>query len=430
MKKKLGLTSKIFISMAIGLVLGLLLKTLPDGFVKNTLFLDGILKVLGNGFINAIKMLVVPLVFVSITCGVASLSNIKSLGRIGGKTLIFYLCTTAVAISIAIGLAFLINPGVGLDLSNMVMQEPTIGTAKPIADMLLGIIPTNPIKAMVEGDMLQIIAFAILFGATISLLGKKAEPVKVVMDSLNEICLKMVNIIMNLAPYGVFALLANTFATTGFEAFGSLLKYMLVVLLALAVHATFVYGGLLKAFTGLKIKPFIKRFMNVAAVTFSTSSSSASLPVSMKAMGDLGVHKKVASFTLPLGATINMDGTAIMQGAATVFIAQMYGVDLGLNQILTVILTATLASIGTAAVPGVGLVMLSMVLNSIGLPVEGIGLIMGVDRILDMCRTTVNVIGDCICTLIISKQEDAFDEKAYYNVLEEVEEVELIEEAS
>ena len=415
MKKKLGLTSKIFIGMGLGVLLGIIIRSLSNGVIKDTIFLDGILNVLGTGFINAIKMLVVPLVFASITCGVASLSNIKSLGRIGGKTLMFYLFTTAIAISVAIGIGFLVKPGVGLDMSSLIVQEPTIGEGQTIADLIIGMIPTNPIKAMVEGDMLQIIVFSVLFGGTISLLGDKANHVKNFMISLNEVCLKMVNIVMNLAPFGVFALIANTFATTGFEAFGSLVKYMLVVLLALAVHAVVVYSGLLKVFTGLNIMPFIKRFASVAAVTFSTASSGAALPITKKAMDDSGVSNKVSSFTIPLGATINMDGTAIMQGAATVFIAQIYGIELGIGQILAVIVTATLASIGTAAVPGVGLVMLSMVLRTVGLPVEGIGLIMGVDRILDMCRTTINVFGDCICTLIVSKSENEFDEEKYYS---------------
>lgn len=415
MKKKIGLTSKIFIAMALGLILGIIVRGLPDGYIKDSLLLNGVLKVLSTGFISAIKMLVVPLVFASITCGVASLNNIKSLGRIGGKTMAFYLFTTAVAITIAITLALIINPGVGLDMSALVTQETNIGSSRNIWELLISIIPTNPFKAMVEGDMLQIITFSVLFGATISVMGDKAEPVKNFMTSLNEICLKMVSIVMWFSPFGVFALITNTFATTGFEAFGSLIKYMFVIIFALAIHVAVVYTGLLKLFTKLKIKPFYKRFAKVAAITFSTASSGAALPATMETMEEIGVDNKVSAFTIPLGATINMDGTAIMQGVATVFIAQIYGMELSLTNILTVIVTATLASIGTAAVPGVGLVMLSMVLNTIGLPVEGIGLIMGVDRILDMCRTTVNVIGDCMCTLIVSKTEKLFDEEKYYS---------------
>lgn len=419
MKRKLGLTTKIFIAMALGVILGIVIRTLPDGYIKDSFLLNGVLKFLSNGFINAIKMLVVPLVFASITCGVASLNNIKSLGRIGGKTLAFYLFTTAVAISLAISLALIVRPGVGLDMSALVTQETTIGSSRNVWELLISIIPTNPFKAMVEGDMLQIITFSVLFGATISVLGEKAESVKSFMISLNEICLKMVSIVMWFSPFGIFALMSNTFATTGFDAFGSLIKYMLVIIAALFIHAAVVYTGLLKMFTKLKIKPFYKRFAKVAAITFSTASSGAALPATMETMEEIGVNNKVSSFTIPLGATINMDGTAIMQGVATVFIAQIYGMNLTVANIITVIITATLASVGTAAVPGVGLVMLSMVLNTIGLPVEGIGLIMGVDRILDMCRTTINVIGDCICTIIVSKTEKLFDEEKYYSEQDE-----------
>ena len=411
MRKKLSLTSKIFIAMGMGLAVGILVRSLPAGSVKDTIIIGGVFKVLGQGFISAIKMLVVPLVFASITCGVASLSNIKSLGRIGARTLIFYLSTTAIAISISIGLAYLINPGVGLDMSSLVSEQPTIAQSSSFADVLIDMIPTNPIKAMAEGNMLQVISFSIIFGVTISILGEKVKLVKTFMENLNEIFLKMVNLVMYFAPFGIFGLIATTFATTGVEAFASLLKYMAVVLLALLIHASVVYTGILKTFTDLSIMPFVKKFPKVGAITFSTASSGAALPVTIKTMNELGVDSKVSSFTIPLGATINMDGTAIMQGAATVFIAQLYGVDLGLGGILT----ATLASIGTAAVPGVGLVMLSMVLNSVGLPIEGIGLIMGVDRILDMCRTTVNTIGDCICTLIVAKKEGALDESMYYS---------------
>ncbi|WP_331497353.1 dicarboxylate/amino acid:cation symporter [Romboutsia ilealis] len=224
-------------------------------------------------------------------------------------------------------------------------------------------------------------------------------------ESANEVCMKMVNLIMLFAPYGVFALVANTFATVGSEAIIALLKYILIVLLGMIIHVTIVYGGLFKIFTKQSIKPFLSKFARVAAVTFSTASSNASVPVSLEIMEELGVGKTTRSFTIPMGATINMDGTAIMQGVAALFIAQIYGIDLGVNSMITIVLTATLASIGTAGVPGVGMIMLSMVLTSVGLPLEGIGLIMGVERIIDMFRTTVNVMGDNIVTLIIANSE-------------------------
>lgn len=360
-------------------------------------------------------MLVVPLVLVSLALGASSMGDIKKLGRIGGKTLIFYLVTTCIAISIAIGIAYIVNPGLGLDMSHLMVQQPTIAETKSFSDLIIGMIPSNPFESMVKADMLQIIVFAILLGISISLVGKAANPVRKFLESLNHVIMKMVDIIMNLAPFGVFALMTNTFATTGFDAMVPLLKYMFVILAALAVQAFVVYLGLFKMFTGLKIKPFFQRFGKPASVVFSTASSNAALPVTLETIEEMGVDNSVASFTIPLGSTINMDGTAIMQGTAAIFIAQIYGINLGLPQILTIILTATLASIGTAGVPGVGMVMLSMVLQSVGLPIEGIGLILGVDRILDMIRSTVNTMGDCICTIIISKSENAFDERKYYS---------------
>ncbi|WP_330408563.1 dicarboxylate/amino acid:cation symporter [Romboutsia weinsteinii] len=414
MKKKIGLTAKIFIGIILGVCFGLVLKGMPDGGFKNTLLLDGILKLLGTGFINAIKMLVVPLVFASLVCGASSIGDVKKLGRIGVKTICFYLITTAVAITIALGIGKLINPGIGLDMSELITQETTIAESKSLVDIFLGMIPTNPIQSLASGEMLQIIVFALLLGVSISMVGAKAEPVKKFFESANELCMKMVTIIMHLAPYGVFALITNTFATVGFDAMFSLLKYMLAVLIALALQAFLVYSGLVKFTTGLKLKPFYKKFANVAAVTFSTASSNAAIPLSIESMEEIGVHNSVASFTIPLGATINMDGTAIMQGVACVFISQIYNIDLGFSGLLTIILTATLASIGTAGVPGVGMITLSMVLTSVGLPIEGIGLIMGVDRLLDMTRTTVNVMGDCACTLIVSNSEKELDLDLYY----------------
>lgn len=414
MKKKLGLTSKIFIGIFIGIIFGFIIKSMPSGTLKDTILLGGIIEILGTGFISSIKMLVVPLVFISLVCGSSSMGDVKKIGRIGIKTMCFYLITTALAISIALGIGKLINPGFGLDMSNLVTQEATIGKSKSITEIILGIIPTNPIQSLANGEMLQIIFFALLLGVSMSMVGKKADPVRKFFESANDVCMKMVSVIMTFAPYGVFALITKTFSTVGFEAFASLLKYMVAVLLALFIHAILVYSGMIKSLTGLKLKPFFKNFANVAAVTFSTASSNAALPLTIETMEDLGVDNSVASFTLPLGATINMDGTAIMQGVACIFISQIYGIELGFSSLVTIILTATLASIGTAGVPGVGMITLSMVLSSVGLPIEGIGLIMGVDRLLDMTRTTVNVMGDCACTLIVSNSENELDKEKYY----------------
>lgn len=413
MKKKLTLTSKILLGLLLGFIFGLILKQMPSSYIKDTVILGGIIKIFGSGFTSAIKMMVVPLVFVSLICGSASMGDVNKLGRIGGKTMLFYISTTAIAITIALTLASILKPGVGLDMSSMVSGEVTIGESKSLVEIILSIIPSNPIQALANGDMLQVIFFALLVGVAINVVGKKAEPIKELFESANEVCMKMVNIIMLFAPYGVFALVTDTFANVGTDAIYALLKYVAVVLLSLLVHVTLVYGGLFKLFTKQKIKPFLSKFTQVAAVTFSTASSNASVPVSLEIMEELGVGKTTRSFTIPMGATINMDGTAIMQGVAALFIAQIYGIDLSLNDMMTIVLTATLASIGTAGVPGVGMIMLSMVLQSVGLPLEGIGLIMGVERIIDMFRTTVNVMGDNVCTLIIANAEKDLDLEKY-----------------
>lgn len=403
--RKLGLTSKILIGLFLGMLFGVILSKMPGSYIKDTVLLGGIINVIGNGFTKAIKMMVVPLVFVSLVCGVSAMEDIKKLGRIGFKTMGFYLMTTAVAICISLALGVLLKPGAGLDLGTVASQSTTIANNQSLSEIILNMIPSNPIEAFAKGEMLQIIFFAMLTGVSISLVGEKAKPLKKLFECANEVCMKMVSVIMMFAPFGVFALITNTFSTVGADAIGSLVKYILVVLLGLLLHVVVVYGGSLKVFTKVSFIGFVRKFSKVAAVTFSTASSNASVPVSLELMEEMGVSKSIRSFTIPMGATINMDGTAIMQGVAALFIAQVYGIHLGINDMLTIVLTATLASVGTAGVPGVGMIMLSMVLQSVGLPLEGIGLIMGVERIIDMFRTTVNVMGDNTCTLVVASSE-------------------------
>lgn len=403
--RKLGLTNKILIGLFLGMLFGVILSKMPGSYIKDTVLLGGIINVIGNGFTKAIKMMVVPLVFVSLVCGVSAMEDIKKLGRIGFKTMGFYLMTTSVAICISLALGVLLKPGAGLDLGTVASQSTTIAKNQSLSEIILNMIPSNPIEAFAKGEMLQIIFFAMLTGVSISLVGEKAKPLKKLFECANEVCMKMVSVIMMFAPFGVFALITNTFSTVGADAIGSLVKYILVVLLGLLLHVVVVYGGSLKVFTKVSFIGFVRKFSKVAAVTFSTASSNASVPVSLELMEEMGVSKSIRSFTIPMGATINMDGTAIMQGVAALFIAQVYGVHLGINDMLTIVLTATLASVGTAGVPGVGMIMLSMVLQSVGLPLEGIGLIMGVERIIDMFRTTVNVMGDNTCTLVVASSE-------------------------
>jgi Na+/H+-dicarboxylate symporter len=404
--KKMTLTTKIFIGLISGIILGLILYPMREVPFVADYIIGFFLKLGGSVFINAIKMMVVPLVFVSLTVGSSAMGDIRKLGRIGAKTLGFYLFTTAVAIVIALSLANVIDPGAGLSADSIAKTTKTIKNSKPFVDVLIDIIPSNPIASMAKGNMLQIIAFALLTGAGLTILGDKVSKVKDIFNQANDLVLEMVNLIMKVAPFGVFCLIAKTFSSLGYTAMIPLLKYMLTVVGALFIHGLFTYQGLLIAVVKMNPVTFFKKFLPAISVAFSTSSSGATLPVTLETIQEkFGVSKTISSFTVPLGATINMDGTAIMQGVAVVFIASVYGVDLTMGDYIAVILTATMASIGTAGVPGVGLIMLSMVLTQVGLPIEGIALIMGVDRILDMTRTAVNITGDAVCTLIIAKTE-------------------------
>lgn len=415
MKKKAGLTTVIFIALILGAFTGLIFNiVVPTGFIRDTIFVDGIFYVAGQGFVRLMQMLVVPLVFCSLICGSMAIGDTKHLGKVGIKTIAFYMLTTALAIALALGIAGLIRPGVGLDMS-AIKTVQTENSQKPsLVDTILNIIPKNPLASLTEGNMLQIIVFALIVGVILARRGKKAGTVAGFFSQFNDVMMDMTMGVMKLAPVGVFCLIARTFAGLGLDAFVPLLKYMLAVLIALALQGFGIYQILLKLFTGLNPLTFIKKFIPVMAFAFSTATSNATIPLSIETLDDkMGVSPKISSFTIPLGATVNMDGTAIMQGVAVVFAAEAFGISLGMSDYLTVIATATLASIGTAGIPGVGLITLSMVFNSVGLPVEAIGLIMGIDRILDMVRTAVNVTGDAVCTTIIAKQDNALDKDIF-----------------
>ena len=416
-KKKMGLSTQIFIALLLGAVSGVLIPYyMPDSSFKNDILMNGILYVIGNGFIRLMQMLVVPLVFCSLVCGSMAIGDTKTLGKVGVKTILFYILTTALAISLALGVASLINPGVGMDIT---VEEGTTTAAATttsinFADTLLNMIPKNIFSSLAEGDMLPVIVFALFVGIMLAKLGNKASTVANFFSQFNDVMMEMTMSIMKVAPIGVFCLIAKTFAGIGFDAFLPMLKYMFSVILALAIQCFGVYQLLLFIFTRLNPFKFVKKFFPVMAFAFSTSTSNATIPMSVDTLSKkIGVSKRISSFTIPLGATINMDGTSIMQGVAVVFIAQAYGMTLTPSAILTVIATATIASIGTAGVPSVGLVTLSMVLSSVGLPTEGIALIMGIDRILDMLRTAVNITGDAVCTTIIAKLEGAFNKEIF-----------------
>ena len=416
-KKKISLTSKIFIALIVGAVTGMVLHYLvPDGNIKNDVIVEGVLYVLGQGFIRLMKMLVVPLVFCSLVCGSMAIGDTKKLGNVGGKTLAFYLVTTAVAVAVALGIGTLLRPGIGLDMSKIQVNASDIETMESasLAQTILNIIPDNPFKALANGEMLQVIVFALVVGVILAKLGERAEVVANFISQFNDIMMEMTMMVMSLAPIGVFSLIARTFANIGFSAFIPLAKYMIAVLIALAIQCFGVYQILLKVFTGLNPIRFIKKFFPVMAFAFSTATSKATIPLSIDTLHKkMGVSKKISSFTIPLGATINMDGTSIMQGVAVMFAAQAFGIHLTPMDYVTVIGTATLASIGTAGIPSVGLVTLTMVFNSVGLPVEAIGIIMGIDRILDMARTAVNITGDAVCTTIVACQNGAVDKEVF-----------------
>ena len=418
-----SLTTRIFIGMLAGIVIGAALQLLFDDsgdfrfslfgieFSTYSLLVEGIFSTLGQLFITSLKMLVVPLVLASLVCGTASLSDPSKLGRLGAKSLSLYILTTAIAVSLAIFVSTLVNPGAGVSLPTT--SSYSVSSAPSLGEVFLGMFPSNPFESMAQGNMLQVIVFAVLIGIAMALSGDAGQRLRNLFEDFNTVIMKLVTIIMNIAPYGVFVLMAKLFAGIGADMLGSLAKYFIVVLGLLLVHGCVTYSLLLKI-AGLNPIIMFKKMRDAALFAFSTSSSSATLPVTMEtARNKLGVGNSVASFTIPLGATINMDGTAIMQGVATVFIAQVYGVDLSLSDYLLVILTATLASVGTAGVPGVGLIMLAMVLQQVNLPVEGIALIIGVDRLLDMMRTAVNITGDCTVACIVAKSEGELSQLTY-----------------
>jgi len=404
--------------MALGLIVGLGLNLsnlyifegslVKEGSFISEYIVNGFFHIVGKLFINSLKMLVVPLVLFSLICGVCGIGDIRLLGRIGTKSFVLYMLTTAIAIATAITIAAGFGIGKGMNV-----QTDAIFSAKeapPLSQVLIDIIPTNPIQAMASGEMLSIIFFSILVGISILLVGKKAKSLVESVELMNEVMMKMVGLIMSLAPYAVFCLLAKAMANLGMALLWELIWYVAVLIGALLFHLFFTLQATLILFSGMSPIKLLKKIRNAQVFAFSTSSSNATIPVTLRTVTNrLGVNNSVASFTVPFGATINMDGTAIMQGVATVFIANVYGVDLGISGYLTVILMSVLASVGTAGVPGVGLIMLSMVFSQVGLPMEGIGLILGVDRILDMVRTAVNVSGDAVVSTIVAKSEGKLD---------------------
>lgn len=405
--KKMQLTTKIFIGLALGIVLGIILQPNPE-------IANKFIKPFGTLFLNLIKLVIVPLVFSSLVVGATSMDDVRKLGRIGGKTMAYYLLTTAFAVTIGMILANVTNVGGGYTIP--VDAKVEIAAAPNVIDTLLNIIPSNPLKALVDGNMLQIIAFALIIGAGIIGIGEKGKNLQSFFDSFAEVMYKIIAVVMEFAPIGVFALITPVVAQNGPSVLLPLLKLIIVVYIGCALHAILTYSLTVWGFAKVSPIQFFKGVAPAMVFAFTTASSSATLPINMKRCEDnLGVPKSIASFTLPLGATVNMDGTAIYQGICAFFIAQIYGLELSLTAQLTIILTATLASIGTAGVPGAGMIMLGMVLQSVGLPIEGIAIIAGVDRILDMMRTMINVTGDAACSVIVAATEGELNREVIAN---------------
>ncbi|GAB4172771.1 MAG: dicarboxylate/amino acid:cation symporter [Wenzhouxiangellaceae bacterium] len=408
-----SLSNRILGGLILGLLFGLLLNlTVAELAWVQTFLIDGLLAAAGEIFVRFLSMLVVPLVFVSLIAGVSSLTDPKKLGRVGAKAVGLYMLTTGIAVTLALMAATLVRPGSGANPT--VTVERSIAEAPSFKQVLVDMVPRNPFQAMAEGDMLPIIIFAILLGLSMALSGESGKRIARWFTDFNAVVMHLVGLVMRLAPYGVFALTAVLAATTGWSTFVGVLKYVLLVLVVLVLHAALVYSALLYWLGGLRPSIFWRKMRAVLAFAFSTASSGATIPVTLQTVEKrLGVNNRVAAFTVPLGATINMDGTAIMQGIATGFIAQYYGIDLSIGQYLMVVMMVIMASIGAAGVPGVGLILLAGVLKSVALPVEGIALILGVDRLLDMTRTAVNVCGDATVTCIVARSESELDLEVY-----------------
>ncbi|MCV6596075.1 MAG: dicarboxylate/amino acid:cation symporter [Mangrovicoccus sp.] len=407
--KRLSLTAKIMIAMGAGLIVGVALNMLQIPILNEHL-VEGFFGMIGTMFVNALKMLVVPLVAFSLICGVAGIGDISALGRVGGRSLALYIFTTFVAIVLAICLALIIGPGQGFVLEGIDTSGVSAAEAPSAWEVFANIIPGNPIAAFANGDMLQVIFYVIIVGIAAVMLGEQSKSFIAACEYMNELMMKIVNIVMAAAPYGVFCLIAKTFAEQGLHLFGPVLGYVITLVSALFIHLFVVLMAILAITTRLSPRMFLQKMRNVQIFAFSTATSSGTIPVTYRTVTErLGVDPSVASFTVPFGATINMDGTAIMQGVATVFLVNVYGVELGLGGYATVIGMAVLASIGTAGVPGVGMVMLTMVLGQVGLPIEGIAIVLGVDRLMDMIRTAVNVTGDAVVSVVVAKAEDKID---------------------
>ena len=402
-KKKMSLSTQILIGLILGAIAGILLQGNPD-------FVNSYIKPFGTLYLNGIKMVIVPLIFCSIAVGAAGLGDVKKFGRIGLKTLVTYMVTTFIACVIGIIIANITNVGAGLNLG--AAEAPDVSAMPSVLDTLINIIPSNPIASMANASTLQIIAFSLFIGAGIVVVGKKAEPVYKFLEGLNEIMLKITSVVMKFTPIGVFCLICTTLANNGKDVLLPLLSFVLIVYLGLFAHLLITYCSGIKFLVGMNPIEFIKKSWDAIVVSFTTCSSSATVPVTLECGRKLGVPLPIRSFTIPLGATINMDGSAIYQCITAMFVANLFGIHMTISQQILIIITAVLASIGTAGVAGASIIMLGTVLASVGLPLEGIAIVAGVDKLIDMPRTSINIIGDLMCSSMVAKSEGELDPEA------------------
>ncbi len=415
-KKATSLGKKSIIGMIIGLIIGAILCVVPEGTIRDDFIINTVLNIIGNGYLNLIKMTIIPFVFASLVMGISSATDVKQVGRIGGKILCIYVVTTMIASAVGILGGMILKPGAGVNLGSFDLSTQYENVETSFADVILDFIPTNIVNSFSEGKMIHIVVFAVFFGIALSLIGEKANAVKEFNESLANTMLKIVNIIMSLTPYGVCALMAKTMATLGFSIIVTLAKYCVSEIFLLFLFGIVVYGLMFKIFTGLSFIKFLKKYSKIALVPFATSSSNATLPYSIRFCKSIGVSEKVASFTLPLGATLNMDGSAIMQGMTAVFVAQLYDIHMTWPMILTIIIAATLGTIGSPGMPGVVMVTLTVVLQSVGFPLEAIAIIVAIDKFPDMFKTVLNVLGDAVDTAIVANSEGEFDKDVFNGI--------------
>ena len=409
----MSFTKKVLFSMVTGIIVGLLINNffIPNQLIESIL-INQIFHTISSIFLILLKMIVLPLIFVSIISGIISINDVNTLGRLGIKTLTLYIFTTMIAITLALFISSFVN--YNIEVIDAVNNTKQVLAAEPSSNFILSIFPQNFFAALVDGNVIQVLSFAIFIGISASYIKHEIPEFVNLIDNLNKIFNKMVLIIISFTPIAVFALLAKTFSMEGLDVFIPLMKYFSIVVLVLLLHFTFTYSLLLKVFSNLDIGTFYAKLKSLIIFTFSTSSSNASIPFTLDVVTNkYGVNKSLASFSVPLGATINMDGTAIMQGCATYFLAAYYGIELELVDFIVIILTATVASIGTAGIPSAGIIMLSLILTELGIPLEGITLLLGVDRLLDMMRTSVNVSGDTCISCVVAHSENLIDIKKF-----------------